>query len=114
MPYLKIQINRSLPQEQSKRIAALASQRVAKELNKPESYVMVALNDGQNLLFAGTDEPAAYLELKSIGLPSVAIRPLSKVLSSLLQEQADIDPARVYIEFTDVKGSAWGWNGGTF
>lgn len=114
MPYLKIQINRSLPQDQAQRVVTLASQRIAKELNKPESYVMVALNDNQNMLFAGSDEPAAYLELKSIGLPSVAIRPLSKVLSSLLQEQAGIDPARVYIEFTDIKGSAWGWNGGTF
>jgi phenylpyruvate tautomerase len=114
MPYLKIRLNRSLPAEKTRRILSLASQKTAKELNKPESYVMVELDVNENLLFAGDFEPAAYLELKSIGLPAVAIRPLAKTLSALLQEQAGIDPARVYIEFTDIKGAYWGWNGGTF
>lgn len=114
MPFLKIQLNRSLSQDQTQRILSLASQKVAKELNKPESYVMVALSGDGNMLFAGTDEPTAYVELKSIGLPSVAIRSLSKMLSSILQEQAGVDPGRVYIEFTDIKGANWGWNGGTF
>ncbi|HUL11591.1 MAG TPA: phenylpyruvate tautomerase MIF-related protein [Methylococcaceae bacterium] len=114
MPYLKIQINREVVPEKSKQVLALASRKTAKELSKPESYVMVEITSNPAMLFAGTDEPAAYLELKSIGLPTVLIRPLSKMLCGLLEEQLGIDPARIYIEFTDVKGSCWGWNGSTF
>jgi len=114
MPYLKIQVNRELVPEKSRQLLALASQKVAKELSKPESYVMVEMTSNTAMLFAGTDEPAAYLELKSIGLPAVLIRPLSKTLCGLLEEQLGIDPARIYIEFADIKGSCWGWNGGTF
>ncbi|MBS1212028.1 MAG: putative phenylpyruvate tautomerase [Proteobacteria bacterium] len=114
MPYVKIQVNRKVDTDQGRHLLGLASQKVAKELNKPESYVMVELAENTAMLFAGTDDPAAMVELKSIGLPSVLIRPLSKMLSVLLKEQLGIEPSRVYIEFTDVKGSFWGWNGATF
>ena len=46
------------------------SANIAKALSKPESYVMVDLEVYESLMFAGNQEPAAYLELKSIGLPS--------------------------------------------
>lgn len=114
MPYLKIQINRELAPEKCKQVLSLVSKRAAKELSKPESYVMVAMTSNVPMVFAGTDEAAAYVELKSIGLPPVLVRPLSKMLCGLLEEQLDIPPARIYIEFTDAKGSYWGWNGGTF
>jgi phenylpyruvate tautomerase len=114
MPYVKIQVNQKVSPEQGRQLLGLTSQKVAKELSKPESYVMVELIDNTAMLFAGTDDPAAMVELKSIGLPSVLIRPLSKGISALLQEQLGIEPSRVYIEFTDVKGSFWGWNGATF
>jgi phenylpyruvate tautomerase len=114
MPYVKIQVNRKLETEQGRELLKLVSQRVAKELSKPESYVMVELTDNPAMLFAGTDAPAAMVELKSIGLPSVLNRPLSKMISGMLNEQLGIEPSRVYVEFTDVTGSSWGWNGSTF
>lgn len=114
MPYVKIQVNRKLETEQGRELLKLVSQRVAKELSKPESYVMVELTDNPAMLFAGTDAPAAMVELKSIGLPGVLNRPLSKMISGMLNEQLGIEPSRVYVEFTDVTGSSWGWNGSTF
>lgn len=42
MPYLLIQTNRKLSDDQQLSVAAQASKLVAKELGKPESYVMVA------------------------------------------------------------------------
>jgi phenylpyruvate tautomerase len=114
MPYLRIQVNRSVAADKSRSLLMAASQKTAKELGKPESYVMVELTSNPDMLFAGDDDPAAYMELKSIGLPSVQVRPLSKMLSGLLEEHLGISPSRIYIEFTDVKGSCWGWNGSTF
>ncbi|WP_045224066.1 phenylpyruvate tautomerase MIF-related protein [Methyloterricola oryzae] len=114
MPYVKIQVNRKLEAEQSRELLKHVSQRVAKELSKPESYVMVEVTDNTAMLFGGNDAPAAMVELKSIGLPSVLNRPLSKMLSGVLNERLGIEPSRVYVEFTDVTGSSWGWNGATF
>lgn len=114
MPYLKIQLNSHISPEQGKQLLAAASGEIARQLGKPESYVMVELTTNPAMLFAGNDSPAAYLELKSIGLPAARTQPLSGALCGLLQERLGIDPARVYIEFTDVKGSCWGWNGSTF
>ncbi|WP_077727983.1 MULTISPECIES: phenylpyruvate tautomerase MIF-related protein [Methylocaldum] len=114
MPYLTIQTNREVSPDQREPLLTAASRLLAKELGKPESYVMVSLNSDVPMLFAGTGEPAAYAELKSIGLPAGQIKSLSRSICSLLEQRLDIPPARVYIEFTDIKGSQWGWNGGTF
>ncbi len=114
MPYLKIRINREIEPEKSKLLLATASREIADELGKPERYVMAELTANQAMLFGGTDEPAAYVELKSIGLPTGQIKALSQSLSALLEASAGIAPSRIYIEFTDVKGSFWGWNGSTF
>lgn len=114
MPYLNIHINRPLQAGQGKALLANASDTLAKELGKPERYVMVELTENPLLIFAGTDEPAAYVELKSIGLPAGQTQSLSKVICSLLEEEAGIPASRIYIEFSDAKGSFWGWNKSTF
>jgi phenylpyruvate tautomerase len=114
MPYLRIQTNAPQAQEQAKALLAAASKTAAQALGKPERYVMVELSENPLLLFAGTDEPAAYVELKSIGLPAGQTKALSQTLCALLETQLGIKPARVYIEFTDIQGGLWGWNGGTF
>ncbi len=114
MPYLKIQTNQTTDPEKSKALLAAASKKLASELGKPERYVMVELTSNPAMLFGGTDEPVAYLELKSIGLPVGQTNNLSQSLSSLLEVTLGISPSRVYIEFTDVKGGLWGWNGSTF
>ncbi len=114
MPYLKIQTNRNIGKEQRSVLLKKASQTVGEALGKPESYVMVALESGAPMLFAGSDTPVAYLEVKSIGLPDTKTAALSEALSALLEDELDIGRDRIYIEFTDALRSMWGWNGGTF
>ena len=91
-----------------------ASRLVAEQLGKPERYVMVALQVDVPMLFAGTDEPLAYAELKSIGLPIGATEELSAAICHLLQETLAVPQERIYIEFADAPRRMWGWNGGTF
>ncbi|MDX1698112.1 MAG: phenylpyruvate tautomerase MIF-related protein, partial [Thiohalobacterales bacterium] len=64
--------------------------------------------------FAGSDEPLAYLELKSIGLPESATADISGALCQLISSEAGVQPDRVYIEFTDAPRKMWGWNNSTF
>jgi phenylpyruvate tautomerase PptA (4-oxalocrotonate tautomerase family) len=86
----------------------------AEALAKPESYVMVKLNDAQTMLFAGSDTPLAFVELKSLGLTSDQTSALSTTLCGLLQQQLGIEPGRTYIEFAAPERAMFGWNGGTF
>ena len=114
MPLLKIQSNQSVEPAAAEQLISTASRLVADQLGKPERYVMVALEPPILMSFAGSTDPLAYLELKSIGLPQDKTPALSKALCDLVQEQLGIDPGRVYIEFADAPRAMWGWNSGTF
>lgn len=114
MPYLKIQTNQPLTEEASRALAARSSTVVAEQLGKPERYVMTAVESNPAMQFAGTDEPLAYLELKSIGLQESMTAAVSQALCSLVSAEAGISPERIYIEFADAPRKMWGWNGGTF
>ena len=114
MPYLKIQTNQSLDAPTEKAFIIKASASIAQLLGKPESYVMVAIETNRTMLFAGTDEPLAYLELKSIGLSDTVTKDLSANLCTLMTEELAIAQNRIYIEFANADRPMWGWNGGTF
>ncbi|HEC20095.1 MAG TPA: hypothetical protein ENI97_12215 [Gammaproteobacteria bacterium] len=114
MPYLKIQTNQPLDESSQRELLKKASALVAEQLGKPENYVMVTVQPAQAMLFAGTDSPLAYLELKSIGLPAAATPALSQSLCTLMAQELGIDQNRTYIEFSDAPRAMWGWNGGTF
>lgn len=75
---------------------------------------MVTIQPAQAMLFAGSDGPLAYLELKSIGLPETATKDLSNHLCTLMAQELDIEKNRIYIEFADAPRHMWGWDGGTF
>ncbi len=114
MPTLRILTNVQTPPENRAGLLARASSAVAEMLGKPESYVMVILEDGREMLFAGTSTPAAYLELKSLGLPESKTPEYSRVLCDLLAETLEIPAGRVYIEFAAPPRHLFGWDGGTF
>jgi phenylpyruvate tautomerase PptA (4-oxalocrotonate tautomerase family) len=114
MPTLRILTNAQVATDDRVGLLTQCSRSVAKLLGKPESYVMVILEDGRDLMFAGTTEPAAYLELKSLGLPEDRTADYSRVLCDLLAERLAIPAGRVYIEFAAPPRHLFGWNGGTF
>lgn len=114
MPLLSVTTNQpsadnALPQA-LKALSAL----VAQTLGKPEAYVMLSYQHNPSMLFAGSDAPLAYLELKSIGLPSNQTQALSAALTEAIQTHLGIPADRVYIEFSNAERHLWGWNGSTF
>lgn len=114
MPLLKIQTNLPIEPDTQKSLTRKASQAVSGMLGKPERYVMISIEQNPAMLFGGSDEPLAYVELKSIGLPESGTREFSQTLSALLNEELGLQADRVYIEFADAPRAMWGWNGGTF
>jgi len=114
MPYLKIQTNQPVETERAAQLIKSASRLVAEGLGKAESYVMVAMDPSQPMVFAGRDDPAVFMELKSIGLSDAKTPGLSQSLCQLIQNELGVPSDRIYIEFQDAPRKMWGWNGGTF
>jgi phenylpyruvate tautomerase PptA (4-oxalocrotonate tautomerase family) len=114
MPYLQIQTNIDIKPKQQADLLKSASKIVAKLLNKSENYVMVALQSKTSMLFAGTEQPTAFLVLKSLRLPVENTPYFSQTLCSFIEKQLNIQIDRIYIEFINPEPSLWGWNGRTF
>jgi phenylpyruvate tautomerase PptA (4-oxalocrotonate tautomerase family) len=113
MPYLKLNTNQPIRHEVPPLLREL-SQLIAKETGKPERYVMIELEGNKTMLFAGDTQPLAFVECKSIGLSTAQSKSMASSLCRLLQDQLQIPPERVYIEFSNCPAEFWGWNSSTF
>jgi hypothetical protein len=88
---------------------------LARELGKPERYVMVGLAPRMDMSFAGSREPACYAELKNVGhLSTEKVEHLSAILCDAIAKALALPKNRIYIEFTNADGALWGFDGGTF
>ncbi len=116
MPLLSLLSSAAPPPAQARaRLLADLTTRLAQELGKPEEYVMVALAPRAEIRFGGSTAPACYAELKNVGsLDAARVEALSALLCGALAAGLGLPRDRIYIEFTNVDGAFWGWNGGTF
>tara|TARA_Y100001968_G_scaffold274847_1_gene268286 strand:- start:12 stop:353 length:342 start_codon:yes stop_codon:yes gene_type:complete len=85
---------------------------VADITGKPENYVMTIIQIDTKMTFAGSDEPCCFINVKSIGSLKPSL--MSESLCRLISSKTNIDLNRIYIEFSDIKASHWGFNGSTF
>jgi len=114
MPYLAVATNAEFSEETGRSFLGEASEAVATGTGKPERYVMVKLDGGQPLRFAGTDAPAAFLDVKSIGFPAHGVQGLAASLCELVSKHLGVPGERTYVVFTDVKAVMWGHDGEMF
>ena len=112
--FFSVTTNQSLSTKEKSVLLSDLSRECAELLGKSEEYIMVRLNLGENLCFAGTDAPAAFGELFSIGLSDLETSPLSAHLCKLLGKKLTISADRIFLNFNDVPRDLWGWNGRTF
>jgi phenylpyruvate tautomerase len=114
MPYLNVSTNTEVSTEAAASFLQEASKAVATGAGKPEQYVMVKVAGGEPMLFAGSNQPAAFMEMKSIGFPAQGGQGLAASLTELVAKHLGVPKSRTFIVFTDVKASMWGQNGETF
>ncbi|MBN2351335.1 MAG: ABC transporter substrate-binding protein [Spirochaetales bacterium] len=115
MPLAKVAVSAAVDETKKKDVLKRLSLSIAEKIGKPEKYVQTIFEANVPMTFAGTFEPAASLEIKSIGglSPSVC-KGLSEACCGLLQKELGIPEERIYIVFSDIEASSWGWNGTTF
>jgi phenylpyruvate tautomerase PptA (4-oxalocrotonate tautomerase family) len=114
MPLLKLETTVVFSEDKRKALLASLSKTVAEIIGKPEQYVMVAVGQAA-MLMSGNPGDAAFVDVRSIGgLTKEVNRKLSQKVCKLLNDSLGVPEDRVYLNFTEVKASDWGWNGSTF
>ena len=114
MPYFSIDTNQTVDPASNRELVKKTSAFIAGLLGKPESYVMIAIKPGTPLIFAGSDEPAAFVRLKSIGLPRGRCTEFSEKICRYVELELEVPPNRIFIDFKDLERDLFGWNRKTF
>ena len=114
MPLLKLETSVAISEDKRNALLASLSKAVAGTTGKPEQYVMVTVGQAA-MLMSGKPGDVAFVDIRGIGgLTSEVNRKLSQQVCKLLNDSLGIGPDRIYLNFTDVEASNWGWNGSTF
>ncbi|CAK7343736.1 unnamed protein product [Dovyalis caffra] len=115
MPALIISTNVNLDGVDTSSILSEATSEIAKIIGKPANYVMIVLKGSIPVSLGGTQEPAAYGELVSIGgLNPDVNKNLSSTIASILEKKLSIPKSRLFLKFYESEGTHFGWNGSTF
>jgi phenylpyruvate tautomerase len=114
MPLLKLETTVVLTEDKRKALLASLSKTVAETIGKPEQYVMVTVGHAA-MQMSGNPGAAAFVDVRSIGgLTNDVNQELSQQVCKLLNDSLGVPGNRVYLNFTEVEASNWGWNGSTF
>lgn len=114
MPYLHVQTNANPSVPERSAFLDAATEAVAKELGKNKAYVMACIETGLSLNFNSSEIPAAFMELKVLGLDSSKNKILATVLSDLARVHLHVDEDRCFSRFVDTPRGHWGLGNDVF
>jgi phenylpyruvate tautomerase PptA (4-oxalocrotonate tautomerase family) len=111
LPYLNIHYSEDVINKNE--IVAKLSKFVSEELNKPERYVMISFNTDVCMSLGSNKNSLLFIEFKSIGFKK-DVKKISEALCRFMEKELKVNKDRIYIVFSDIDRSMWGWNGTTF
>ncbi len=115
MPLIRIQTSIDVDDEKKAKLMADVSTAGAELLGKPESYMMVVVEDCVDMQLSGNSDPCALLDVRSVGkITEEQARNLSGKLSEITGNSIGVGAGRIYLNFTGVPGDMWGFDGKTF
>jgi phenylpyruvate tautomerase len=110
MPMISIKYTGDVPSSVLSELSAI----ITRTMGKPEQYVMVS-SEPAVVRLGGSTDPAAFVEVRSIGGLSASInRSLSQKICALLDAELHVPQNRTYITFESFSADSWGCNGTTF
>jgi phenylpyruvate tautomerase PptA (4-oxalocrotonate tautomerase family) len=114
MPYFEIKTSVKLDAERKEKICHELGRIIELVPGKSESWVMVQLQDGSDMCFAGdSTQPVAAVVLKTFGeLESKYYDILSQEICQYIGKLLEVDPKRMYVTYEPV--IHWGWNSTNF
>lgn len=113
MPYFSIETNKKIENGLKEELMKKASAFLSEMLEKPEQVIMVTIKPEMPYIFSGTGDPAAFVQIKSLGLARDRCSEFSEKVCSFLEKEVGVPRDRAFIEFIDIDGKIFGWNGRT-
>lgn len=113
MPFIDCKFSKSLTPEEKQSIKSGLGKLVS-VLHKPESYLMVGIEDNYDLYFAGKKlQSGAYIAISVFG----SVRPadcdkMTGCVCNLLKDELGIEGSSVYVTYHGVEN--WGYDGSNF
>lgn len=113
MPYIDAKLTGSVSPARREELKAALGQAITL-LNKPESFLMIGIQDNYDLYFGGDRlEKGAYISIAMLGEPDRARdEAMTAKVTEILGEQLEIPPESVYVSYHGVRD--WGWRGKLF
>ena len=108
MPYLHVQTNAAPTEPERSAFLEAASEVIAEELGKNKAYIMTCIETGLSLNFSGSEIPAAFMELKVLGLDASKNQALATRLSDMARVHLHVDADRCFSRFVDTPRGHWG------
>jgi len=114
MPLVRITTTAHLDDDRKPPLLKSVLETVSRITGKREALIMVFVDESTGIM-GGSADAAAYVDVRAIGgLHDDINETLSSALCEVITEQAGIPPDRIFLNFTNVRGYNWGWNGKTF
>ena len=113
MPFIDSKISVKMTEEKKEIIKSSLGQLVS-IIRKPESFLMVGIDDDYDLWFAGKKlEKGAYVEVSLFGnAGSDLYEKLTGAICELFEAELGIPKNAVYVTYHPI--TDWGWNGQNF
>lgn len=113
MPYFSIETNKQIDESVNLILMKKATKFLAEMMGKPEHVIMVTIKPGMPYVFGGTDDPAAFVQIKAVSLEKDKCSEFSKKVCEFIDSEISIPKNRIFIEFIDIDARIFGWNGST-
>ena len=113
MPMIQSKIAGSVPQEKREALKAELGKAIS-ILGKPESYLMLSIEDGQDLYFAGKKlDKGAYVEVKLLGgVDSSASQKMTQKICEIFDRLLGVPGSSIYVSYWGTQN--WGHDGYNF
>ena len=113
MPMIQSKVTVELPHEKRDALKAELGKAIS-ILGKPENYLMLSIEDKQDLYFAGKKlDKGAYVEVKVLGsVDAAASDKMTAKICDIFDSLLGIPGGSIYVSYWGTQN--WGHNGGNF
>ncbi len=113
MPFIDSKLTMAVSQQQRENIKSEMG-RIVSILNKPESFLMVGIEDNYDLYMGGKKlDKGAYVSVSLFGeASSAAYEKMTGEICKIYEKELGIPGNAVYVTYHGVND--WGWNGKNF
>ncbi len=114
MPYINVKVSTKLTAEKMTELKAALGKAIEAIPGKSEAYLMVCIEDEQNIWLAGDNSaPKAFVDVRILGKAgSEDYSRMTGEVCGIFDELLGIKGKDIYFTYSEY--SQWGWNGKNF